>query len=315
MISIVIVNWNSGPLLERCIQSLRQHASGCEIIVVDNASADGSLDFLGDPRPGMRVLRNATNLGFAAGNNLGWRQSAGDSVLFLNPDTECKPGAPSKLERKLGGDSRIWAVAGRLLPFEGREATGFNVRSFPTLGAVAAEMLLLDELWPGNPWSRRYRGSDRPQAPGFVDQPAGACLMVRRDILDRLNGFDGVYTPAWFEDVDLCRRIHLAGGKIWFEPEAEFLHHGGSSLKQLSHSDFLEIYHTNQLRYFRKHHGRKQAVRVRRLIVIGMFLRAFASLVYPGARRARGRRSAAEFWRAARHFLTLQETTRAQSSG
>src|SRR5262245_14230336 len=140
MISIVIVNWNSGPLLERALVSLAQGERVYEIVVVDNASEDFSLDFLRRVHFPLQVLRNSENRGFAAGNNQGWRATRGEQVLFLNPDTESTPGAVERMESRLKEDPSVWAVGGRLVSPSGELQAGFNVRAFPTLASVAAEM-------------------------------------------------------------------------------------------------------------------------------------------------------------------------------
>jgi GT2 family glycosyltransferase len=303
VISIVVVNWNTGPLLERCVAALVGGPRVFEVVLVDNASEDFSLDFVPRLRFPLTLLRNATNVGFAAGCNQGWRSSRGEHVLFLNPDTESRAGAVERLERVLVEDEAVWAAGGRLVGPDAAVQAGFNVRALPTVASVAAEMLLLDELWPGNPWTRRYRMSDWDLASRRdVEQPAAACLMVRRSVLTELGGFDESFQPAWFEDVDLCRRIRDAGGRIVFEPAAEFLHHGGASLKHLARERFLRYYHGNQLRYFRKHQGPADEARVRRLVHWGMLLRAGLSLVHPLVPNASRAAAARTFWRAARHF-------------
>jgi GT2 family glycosyltransferase len=126
--------------------------------------------------------------------------------------------------------------------------------------------------------------------------------MVRRRVLADLGGFDESFHPAWFEDVDLCRRIRDAGGRIVYEPSAEFLHHGGASLKHLARERFLQYYHGNQLRYFLKHHGPGDEARVRRLVWWGMLLRAGVSLLRPVVPNASRAASARTFWRTAQHF-------------
>ncbi len=279
MPSIVIVNWNSGQLLERCVNSLQRHAGGCEIVLVDNASRDSSLDFVGRLESPPLLIRNAHNAGFAAASNQGWRAGHGETVLFLNPDTESLPCAVETLARRIGDDPGVWAAGGRLLHPSGTPDPRRSARAFPSIPAVAAEMLLLDEIWPRNPWTRRYRMTDWDHATARdVDQPAGACLMVRRSALDSLGGFDESFWPAWFEDVDLCRRIRGAGGRIVFEPRAAFLHHGGVSLRNLDPEDFLRFYYLNLIRYFRKHHGSRGEARVRRLVRTGMILRALLAV-------------------------------------
>jgi N-acetylglucosaminyl-diphospho-decaprenol L-rhamnosyltransferase len=308
MVSIVIVNWNSGPLLARCISSLREHAPGCEIIIVDNASKDTSLDLVERLGISMVLLRNEQNAGFASACNRGWRTGKGEHILFLNPDTESLPGGVERLDRRLENEPAVWATGGRLLDPAGAPQAGYNVRAFPSIGAVAAEMLLLDEIWPRNPWTRRYRLADWDlNSPRDVDQPAAACLMVRRAALDSLGGFDERFRPAWFEDVDLCKRIRQAGGRIVFDPHAAFLHHGSVSLKSLTREDFLRFYHGNQIRYFEKHHGRATAARVRRLIVAGLYLRAVLSGLGTPLRGRAGAAAVRAYWMAAHHFLGAPE--------
>ena len=304
MISVVIVNWNSGPLLERCVLSLSKYAADAEVIIVDNASADSSLDF--PACSSVVVLRNEANVGFAAGSNLGWRKSSGEQILFLNPDTESRAGSVSKLVQTILADRSIWAVGGKLVSPSGQHQAGFNVCAFPTLESVAAELLLLEELWPRNPWTQHYRMSEWDHSSRReVEQPAAACLLVQRKVLERLNGFDEDFRPAWFEDVDLCRRIHDNGGRIIFEPAAEFQHHGGSSLKHLAREEFLRYFHTNQIRYFLKHHGEDAALRVRRLVIGGMYLRAALSRIHPLIAGTTRSGSARVFWRTACHFKKL----------
>jgi len=308
MVSIVIINWNSGPLLERCIHALLINAPGCEIVIVDNGSEDSSLDFLSGDHEPVAVLRNRNNEGFARANNQGWQAARGEQILFLNPDTESLPEGVSNLSGRLDRESELWAVGGRLLDPNGKTQQGFNVRAFPTVGAVAAEMLLLDEIWPRNPWTRTHRMLDwNPDTPCDVEQPAAACLMVRREVLEALRGFDETFWPAWFEDVDLCRRIRDAGGRIAFEPGAHFLHSGGVSLSSLTLDAFLEYYHSNQIRYFDKHHGRAAAARVRRLVIAGLYLRAILASL--GIHRNPGLKNspARSYWRSARRFRTMWE--------
>ncbi|MDM7994247.1 MAG: glycosyltransferase family 2 protein [Acidobacteriota bacterium] len=306
MISVVIVNWNSGPLLERCVRSLRTHAAGCSLTIVDNASTDGSLDFAPETGEDLVLLRNARNLGFAAASNLGWRASTGDPVLFLNPDTECLPGSVSRLEETLQCDPRIWAVGGRLLAPSGKSQSGFNVRRFPSLKSAAADAFFLDEIWPSNPWSAGMR-LDAVGSPMDVDQPAAACLMVSRSALESIGGFDESFYPAWFEDVDLCRRIRNQGGRIQYHPEAGFIHQGGYSLHRMEYRIFLESFYSNQIRYFWKHHGSESAKRVRKIILAALRLRAGISLLHSPVRHESRVAAAKSFWSAARRISRLHE--------
>jgi GT2 family glycosyltransferase len=302
VVSVVIVNWNSGYLLENCVRSLLKNAADSQIIIVDNASTDSSLRFAEESQERLVVIRNGRNLGFAAANNIGWRASASARVLFLNPDTECFPESVGYLEQTLAPSDDIWAAGGQLVGSSGEPQTGFNVRAFPSVSSVAAEMLFLEEIWPSNPWSRPndLTGAEREMD---VDQPAAACLMVSKAALEKIRGFDESFRPAWFEDVDLCRRIRNHGGRIRFQPEARFLHHGGYSLGLLSRQDFLESFHRNQILYFHKHHGPRAAARVKRLIVFGLFMRGVLSVACPLAPNQTRAASVKTFWNAARRIL------------
>ena len=292
-VSIVVVNWNSGSLLEGCVRSLLEHARGCEIIVVDNASEDASLDFPALTAGPVKLFRNDSNLGYAAGNNVGWRQSSGTEILFLNPDTECLPQSVDCLREALGREPGVWAAGGQLVGPAGVAQAAYGGRPFPSVGSVAAAALFLDRIWP-------VRRHGRAQG-GEVDQPAAACLMVSRAALERTGGFDERFFPAWFEDVDLCRRIRDCGGRIRFEPAARFAHLGGYSARKLPRARLLAIYHRNQILYFRKHHGERAAARVRALVLTGLLLRSLGSLIRPPGRDSRIEACRA-YGKAARHI-------------
>jgi N-acetylglucosaminyl-diphospho-decaprenol L-rhamnosyltransferase len=306
VISIIIVNWNSGQLLEKCVRSLLNNAPGSQIVIVDNASSDLSLRSAEKIQGELLIMRNTRNIGYAAANNIGWRASTGDRILFLNPDTECFPESVDFLEQTLAADSGVWAAGGQLVGPARTPQARYAVRAFPSVRSVAAEMLFIDEIWPSNPWS-----GPKDCSPGTterdVDQPAAACLMLCRDALEATEGFDEDFSPAWFEDVDLCRRIRNEGGRIRYQPKARFLHHGGSSLGTLSRKDFLEFFHRNQIRYFRKHHGPRDALQVKRLIVTGLFMRSALSLVFPLAPNLSRMASAKTFWDAARRIMVQRE--------
>jgi len=306
MISVVIVNWNSGRLLERCVQSLQENARDCEIVVVDNASTDISLQAALETNPNLIVLRNASNAGFAAACNSGWREAKGEYILFLNPDTECLPESVHTLEQTLVHDRTVWAVGGCLVGTDGKPQTDFNVRRFPTIGSVTAEMFFIDKFCRA---FRRKHTSDRILIGDAVDvdQPAAACLMVSRAALSSIGGFDEDFRPAWFEDVDLCLRIHQSRGRIQFQPRARFLHQGGYSLDRMPRQDFLKYFHTNQIRYFRKHRGLMVTLYIQKLIIMGLFLRLAGSLVYPLINNTSRMKSAGIFWGVLKNIATSRE--------
>jgi len=306
MISIVIVNWNSGRLLQRCVHSLETNAPNCQIIVVDNASNDASTHFPVKADSDFTVLHNPYNLGFAAACNRGWKAARGEYILFLNPDTECFSGSVECLQRTLTADDSVRAVGGCLVAPDGRPQTEFNVRPFPTISRVSAEVFFMDEIGRVCRRNRSSEGS-HPGVATDVEQPAAACLMTSKTVLESIGGFDEDFYPAWFEDVDLCRRIHEGGGRIQYHPEARFLHHGGYSLHNMSRQDFLGYFHKNQIRYFRKHRGRLAALYVQKLVILGLLLRIGISLVHPLVPHVSRAASAGIFWKALCSIATCRE--------
>ena len=164
-----------------------------------------------------------------------------------------------------------------------RPQHGFNVRRLPTLASLAADLLLIDHLWPDNPASVRYYARDLdPDAPADVEQPAAACLMIRADVFDRLGGFDEAFWPAWWEDVDFCRRLRTAGHRIRYVPDAVFQHQGGASLEALGTRTFERVFAANRRRYVRKHHGRLAAAVIGGLGIVGATMRGVVRAVRPG---------------------------------
>ena len=231
-IAILIVNWNARDPLVRCLDSLASLPH--QVVVVDNASEDGSADHVARRFPEVTLVRSPTNLGFAGGVNRARREAASgrgpkaDRLLLLNPDTVASGDAIDALATALAEDASIGAVGGRLVHADGSPQSGFNVRRFPTLGSFAMDLLLIDQVWTDNPWTRHYLARDlddgQDAAPTDVDQPAAACLMVRAGAFDAIGGMDERFHPAWFEDVDFCRRLIAARYRIRFEPRATFVH-------------------------------------------------------------------------------------------
>jgi N-acetylglucosaminyl-diphospho-decaprenol L-rhamnosyltransferase len=288
-----------------------------EAIVLDNASGDGSADMVAREFPQVRLLREPENHGFAGGVNRARRVATGDLLLLLNPDIELPQQSETPFQTSFqtplqnGGTSaasaageaietlarvfetdsegRIGAVGGRLINPDGTPQHGFNVRRFPTIGSIAADLLLVDHLWPENPATRRYLARDVSDSQAAdVDQPAAACLMVRASVFDALGGLDEQFYPAWFEDVDFCRRIRAAGFRIRYEPHATFVHHGGVAMRTLGVGAFSRIWYRNLERYVAKHHGAAARWLVKVLIAAGMLLRIAAALLRGDREAARG---------------------------
>jgi N-acetylglucosaminyl-diphospho-decaprenol L-rhamnosyltransferase len=276
-VSTLVVSWNSRGFLGRCLESL---PVGTEIVVVDNASTDGSADLVAEKFPQAKLIRLDHNIGFAAGVNRAFQDATGDYILLLNPDAEATPRAVDSLTAFLDEHATCGAVTGRLLSMIEEPQHGFNVRRLPTYASLATDLLLVSHIWPTNPITRRASAADLDESkPVPVEQPAGACLMVRRRAFVQLGGMDERFYPVWYEDVDLCKRLLEAGWTIFFVPRAVFRHVGGSSVRTLGREAMKHLLYRNLERYMRKHHGRLGATTTRMLVVTGMGLRVAGSAV------------------------------------
>jgi GT2 family glycosyltransferase len=243
--AVVVVNWNSGERLKACLESLPADAA---IVVVDNASADDSLQLASDVRPNAKFIRNFSNRGLAAAINQGVAATSSPYILLLNPDVRVTPDAIETLERVLDDNPRVGAIGGYV-----------NDRYLPRPLAT--------------PWTVIRENFGLPAKPAKsenVGQAAAAALLVRREAFTAAQGFDERFFPAWYEDVDFCRSLRNAGWDIRFARQAQFIHEGGYSAKALGPSEFAAAYYRNQLRYVRKHFGVVAGLFVRLSIIAGM---------------------------------------------
>jgi len=252
VLSIILVNWNTRDLLRACLRSLAAHpATGLtEIIVVDNASADGSAEMLRSEFPAVTLIANDRNAGFAEGNNQGLARAQGEFLLLLNPDTEVRPGALDVLIVFLRAHPEAGAVAPRLEYPDGR--LQYSCRAFPWPGYLWAQGLGLARLFPR---SRTFGGYQMTwwahDAAREVDQPMASALLVRRAAYQAVGGFDPAF-PIYFNDVDWCWRMRQAGWRIWYLPEAVVVHHLGASTRQMKAAMIAES-HRGLLRFYAKH--------------------------------------------------------------
>ena len=246
---VAIVSWNSAAHLTAAVKSV---PPGVPVVVVDNASSDGSAEAA--RAAGARVVAAAENLGFGPACNLAAQEGApSETILFLNPDAALLDGvsALEALLAALDADPAVVAAAPRLTG-DGQEE--FQLRRLPRLGAILREALLVDRLFPANAGFRRDRYLDRPRDTAFdVEQPAAAALLVRRAAFEAAGGFDPAFTPAWYEDVDLCAKLLERGGRIRYVPSARAAHVGGVAMDALAWRDFRPVYVRNQFRYLLRH--------------------------------------------------------------
>jgi GT2 family glycosyltransferase len=302
-VSILIVTWNSAPWIERCLRAIPAAAGArtWEAIVVDNASSDGTAALArGIGLGAARIVEAGVNRGFAGGINDAVAGASGRYLFLLNPDCEAEPGSIEALVEFLDQTGAAGA-APLLLGGDGEPQREFQLRRFPTLGSILGEVLLLDRLVPSTRSAHRYGEVDLART-RVIEQPAAAALMLRRAIVDAVGPFDERFAPAWFEDVDYCRRVHQAGGRLHLVPTARVVHAGGSSVETLGFGRFLEIWYRNLDRYTGKWLGERARRRVRMAVVAGMILRIAAAAGGAGTvpRReaiAAYRRVLAQAWR------------------
>jgi len=277
-LSIIIVNYNGGVVLPACLSAVYRETTDLtfEVVVVDNASTDGSVEEIARRFPQVRLIRNAQNIGFAAANNIAIRQSAGEFVLLLNPDTEVLDGAIQRTVAFMEADARI-GIAGCKLLYADRTLQP-SVRGYPTILGALLDASFLHLLLPPTKLVRERGIStfDYSRAEE-VDWVIGAFFMTRRALLETLGPLDEQFW-MYGEEVDFCRRAKNAGLQTWFLPDAVVVHHwGGMTAYNLRVIVWL---HIGVKLYADKHlHG------VRKYLI--MYLRyagaALRVLVYPVA--------------------------------
>jgi len=258
-----------------CLDALAEMAPGVVATVVDNASSDQTLKNVGQ-RAGVKVIANQENRGFAGASNQGFRESTADQILLLNPDVRLKTSVVALVE----ACQEHGLAAGQLTDADGRPQAGFTIRRLPTPASMIFELLGLNWLWPHSPVNRGYRYLDRDlNQAGPVEQPAGAFLMIRRDVWERLGGFDESFHPVWFEDVDFCRRAVDAGYQIQYVPQVRAEHTGGHSVKKLPPVRMQEYWYDSLIRYAGKYFRPWQVRGVCLAAVVGAVPRMVAGMI------------------------------------
>ena len=223
-LAVVIVNFNARAWLEQCLRSVcnQEIVEELEIVVVDSASTDDSAEMVRHEFPCCKLISAAENLGFGRGNNLGVAQSSAPILLFLNPDTEVEAGALAELLAFMEQNPQYGAAGGQIYDADGQIER--SAGTWPTLSSLALDRVL--ERWPGLRSSLEKRAHHhwdyrQEREVGWV---TGAYLWIRREVFDRLGGFDRDFF-MYYEDVDLCYRIWADGSRICFFPGASIIHY------------------------------------------------------------------------------------------
>jgi N-acetylglucosaminyl-diphospho-decaprenol L-rhamnosyltransferase len=246
-LAVVVVNYNTGAYLERCLRSAAEAAGDAvlEVVVVDNASHDESATEAAAAHPVVRLIQNRTNRGFAAAANQGMLATTAPFVLLLNPDAEIAAGTLGAF-LKVAGDRPRAGVIGPIV----RDPDGTiypSARKIPSLGEALGHSFLGPFL-PENRFSRAYKMAEWDRrTERAVEWVSGSCMLLRRDALQEVGMFDERYF-MYVEDVDLCTRMRRAGWDVLFSPELEVLHVGGVSTRgskrmTLEHSKSIYRYY------------------------------------------------------------------------
>jgi GT2 family glycosyltransferase len=258
-VSAIVVSYNTRDDLLRCLEALLgQTGVSLDVIVVDNASTDGSVDAVRARFPEVRLIVNATNLGFSRANNLGLRAARGPHVLIVNSDCEVRPGAVGALCTILEARPDVAIVGPRTIGTDGSPQVSFG----PSLTPLAEwrQGRLVRGVRAGEAAAlRRVRArADHEQEPDWV---SASCFLGRKTVLDAVGGFDESFF-LYEEDVDLCLRVRAAGGRILYTPSAEVVHHLGRSMDQAPALARME-YHRSHLRFYAKHNSAADRIALR----------------------------------------------------
>jgi GT2 family glycosyltransferase len=228
-VSIIYVNWNSVDYIRESIESVYEHTNGLqfEIIVVDNASPTGNADILKELFPQITLIKSNTNLGFAGANNLGFKSSCGEIILFLNPDTKLTNPAIDVMARHVRALPNAGVVGCKLLNSDLSLQTSC-IQTFPTILNQVLDINHLRDRWPNSPlWGIGPLYSDSTE-PVKVEVISGACLMIKRAAFEKVSMFSEDYF-MYAEDLDLCYRVVRAGLTNYYVGAGTVIHYGGKS--------------------------------------------------------------------------------------
>lgn len=252
-LSIVIVNWNSKDYLQKCLATIFStiHDIEFEVLVIDNASFDGSDEVVTGNYPKVRYVQSKENIGFAKANNQAFLASTGRNILFLNPDTELEPGAVNALYDQLESLVCAGMVGAKLLNTD-RSIQTTCIRTYPTILNQLLDSNALRNYFPRSGlWGMTPLFSGN-EAPGEVDAISGACIMTKRSVFETVGMFSDDYF-MYSEDIDLCHKVREAGYGIYYVPAAVVVHHGGGSSSQNSVNTFSSVMMLeSRWRFFRK---------------------------------------------------------------
>lgn len=257
-ISVIIVSWNIRDILDEALASIKQQTTGVqyEVIVVDNASHDGTVEMIQQKHPDVICIANKENRGFGAANNQGAAIAHGKVFAFINGDMRFESNILATALEVLQKQEKVGVLGFHLSFADGSHQD--SVRGYPGIWDQLIILSKLHNFFPNLSSIRRYLGADTDYTVGqSVDQVMGACMFIPSDIFERAHGFDERFF-VWFEEVDLQRRIHEMGYVTWYSPEATLIHYKGQSFGQLMPLRLQKIFNKSMRQYFQIHGTRFQ---------------------------------------------------------
>lgn len=273
VVSITIINWNTKDLLNNCLKSIYDNPSTykSEVIVVDNASTDGSSGLVRTGFPQVKLVDNKLNMGYARAANQAILNSRGQYIFVLNSDTKIFPGAIDSLLRFANSHPEVGAIGPRLVNSDG--TLQLSCRRFPSFG-MGVGHAVLGLFFANNPYTKKYRLADWDHASATeVDWVSGAAVLLRRDAVSQVGLFDEAYF-MYVEDVDLCYRLWQANWKVYYQPAAVVMHYIAQSSSIRSPQMVIE--HHRSLYRFMIGHNKGYRKILNLPIGAGLFLRGSA---------------------------------------
>jgi GT2 family glycosyltransferase len=285
-LSAIVIVYDGMRFLPDCMRTLVDDLAGLshEIMVVDNGSTDGSIEYIREHYPRVRLTANGVNLGFTRAVNIGLREARGEFLYVLNQDLRFRQGGTASLLARLRADESVGLIGPAYFSFDGDLC--HSARAFPRYRHVLYDFLMLNRMFPRHREFSGWRmGWFDHRSEMSVDQPMGAAMMFRRQVIEAVGEFDEVF-PIFFSDVDYCKRLALAGYQRLYFPGAEVEHAVGSSTGRRPYTSRIRS-HASMYRYLRKYarwYGRPGLWLAGLLLTIGM-APSLLSIVITGRRR------------------------------
>src|SRR5262245_3744073 len=283
-LDVVIVSYRSRDLLRQCLDSLQRHPSGCpmQVVVVDNASDDGTAEMTRTEFPEVELIASETNLGFAAATNLGANGGDAPYLLALNPDTAVTEGALDRVIAAIEAHPEVAVVGARLLREDG-SLDHASKRSFPTPLSALGHFTRVGRREGAGGRLAAYRAPEVES--GKVDAVNGAFMLMRRRQFEELGGFDEGYW-MYMEDLDFSYRLAEAGWLTWYEPAATVAHVKGASTPTGRSPRLDYAFHRGMYRFYRSHYAPQRSWFVNAAVYTGIAVKLAVSVVHTSLRRA-----------------------------